>query len=570
MWWLCGLCFLAWPGRGFALELADAFVDRELASGESLVLRGSNRNATRELREPLHAGMRGGRSVWLSWLAPTNGLVTLTTEGSSFDTLLAAYTLEPGDGPLLGRLEAVAENDDEAGSDYTRLQFGVRAGQRYEIAIDGFAGAAGEIQFGLDLLTSAELLPRVLRKPGDRALREGDTLILTIDIQSTEKMEAHWYFNDVKLSDAEGPTLVIPRFQPANVGRYRLRLEVEDFKFFSAPIEIQINSEGITTSLAYNKLEAAVDSAADPQALASAIPPAMVQLADAAASLARGYNGSQIFNTTYATRDPLEPRHCNTTGGASYWFSYRPPDSGELSLDTQGSNYDTLLAVYTFDPPLLSYSELIPVACDDNSGANGLTSRLDFNVSADRTYLIVIDGVNGAKGIARLNYDLKAPTLPSPVPIIIEGPQSQLAAAGATVALQVVAAGRRPLNYQWHHDGAPMPGETNSALTLTALRPTMAGQYSVGVSNQAGEIHSDPAQLDVLTAPAIWIAPGGSTATVAFPAARGFQYQIQTAPDPNATSWLALTNVLTDAGGVVRFKPSRVNLPSQFYRLAKP
>lgn len=552
------------------MEFTDAFGDREVASGESLVLRGNNRNATRELREPMHAGMRGGRSVWLSWLAPANGLVTLTTEGSSFDTLLAAYTLEPGEGPVLSRLEAVAENDDEAGSDYTRLQFGVRAGQRYEIAIDGFAGAAGEIQFQLDLLTSAELLPRVLRKPGDRALREGDTLILTIDIQSTERMEAHWYFNELKIPDTEGPTLVIPRFQPANVGRYRLRLEVEDFKFFSAPIEIQINSEGMTTSLAYNKLEAAVDSAADPQSPAPAVPQAMVRLAEAAASLARGYNGSQIFNTTYATRDPLEPRHCDTAGGASYWFSYHPPDSGELSLDTQGSNYDTLLAVYTFDPPLLSYNELIPVACDDNSGANGRTSRLDLNVSADRTYLIVIDGVNGAKGIARLNYNLKAPTLPSPAPLIIEGPQSQLAAAGATVALQVVAAGQRPLFYQWYQDGTPIPGETNSALTLAALQSTLAGQYSVGISNQAGEVHSDMAQLDVLSAPAIWMTPGGSNATVAFPAARGFQYQIQTAPEAHAASWLALTNVLTDAGGVVRFKPSRVNLPSQFYRLAKP
>lgn len=158
-------------------------------------------------------------------------------------------------------------------------------------------------------------------------------------------------------------------------------MEVNDFKFFSAPVEIQINSEGIVSALAKNKLE---DAAQDRGFLASwiSMPPAgRVSLADAAPVLARGYNGTQIFNTTYATRDPLEPQHCGIAGGASYWFSYRPPDSGEMTINTEGSNYDTLLAVYTSAGPLTSYADLIPITCDDNSGANGRTSRVGFTAS---------------------------------------------------------------------------------------------------------------------------------------------------------------------------------------------
>jgi len=45
-------------------------------------------NATKEPGEPAHAGNDGGASIWYSWTAPSTGNVTITTEGSSFDTLL--------------------------------------------------------------------------------------------------------------------------------------------------------------------------------------------------------------------------------------------------------------------------------------------------------------------------------------------------------------------------------------------------------------------------------------------------------------------------------------------------
>lgn len=566
----CGLCLLAGAGIGRALELSDLFNGRETATGESFLVSGNNRGATREPQEPRHAGAPGGKSVWISWLAPTNGLVTLTTAGSSFDTLLAAYVLKPGDDAPLARIEPVAEQDDDDDAVSTKLQFGVRGGQRYEIAVDGFAAASGDIRLQLDLLTSADLLPSVLRRPGDRAIQEGDTLILTIDVQSTEKLDLHWYFNDAKIPDEEEPSLVIPNFQPHNVGRYRLRMEVNDFKFFSAPVEIQINSEGIVSALAKNKLE---DAAQDRGVLASwiSMPPAgRVSLADAAPVLARGYNGTQIFNTTYATRDPLEPQHCGIAGGASYWFSYRPPDSGEMTINTEGSNYDTLLAVYTSAGPLTSYADLIPITCDDNSGANGRTSRVGFTASSDQTYLIVIDGANGAKGIARLNYALQSPSVPSAAPSILESPRSQAGAVGATLALQVVATGRSPLSYQWYHDGTMLLGENRPALALPALQDAAAGTYSVSISNAVGQVTSDLAQIEVLSSPVIQVDPDAARAAIGFPAIRGFQYQVQTADHALSAGWNVLTNALTDSGGIVWITNQLEFSRNHFFRLKKP
>ncbi len=66
-----------------------------------------------------------------------------------------------------------------------------------------------------------------------------------------------------------------------------------------------------------------------------------------------------------------------------------------------------MLAVYTGTGT--TYASLIPVACDDNSGANGLTSALNFQASSGVIYYLVVDGVNGATGIVHLNYRLLIP-----------------------------------------------------------------------------------------------------------------------------------------------------------------
>jgi len=126
-------------------------------------------------------------------------------------------------------------------------------------------------------------------------------------------------------------------------------------------------------------------------------------------SLVLGYTGSQVFNTSGATKDENEPNHCGIPGGASHWFAYIAPAPGRLFLNTDGSTFDTVLAVYTGTGT--TYASLIPVACDDNSGANGLTSALNFQASSGVIYYIVVDGVNGATGIVHLNYRLLIPMI---------------------------------------------------------------------------------------------------------------------------------------------------------------
>jgi len=132
----------------------DHFSNAEVLSGTSGKTKGNNVNATREFGEPLHGGNQGGRSLWYSFVAPEDGVLTLDTAGSSYDTVVAAYS-----GNRLAALTNLGSNDDATpGSGYSRLEQAIAAGSTVRIAVDGFAGQSGS----LELAYSFE--PRKLRR----------------------------------------------------------------------------------------------------------------------------------------------------------------------------------------------------------------------------------------------------------------------------------------------------------------------------------------------------------------------------------------------------------------------
>jgi thiol-disulfide isomerase/thioredoxin len=128
----------------------DMFANRIVITGTNIVTTGSSVGATRESGEPLyHAGNSGGASVWWSWRAPCVGTVTIRTAGSSFDTLLGVYA-----GSSVSALTEAASNDDEnsGGGIYTsKVVFDVVSNQTYQIAVDGYNGASGNVQLSVQL-----------------------------------------------------------------------------------------------------------------------------------------------------------------------------------------------------------------------------------------------------------------------------------------------------------------------------------------------------------------------------------------------------------------------------------
>ena len=99
-----------------------------------------------------------------------------------------------------------------------------------------------------------------------------------------------------------------------------------------------------------------------------------------------------------ATGEPGERNHAAfAVPIESVWWEWTAETDGAATFDTFGSDYDTVLAVYTGD----SVGNLTLVAENDDS--EGLQSRVDFNAGAGETYMIAVDGYNSAEGSIALN-----------------------------------------------------------------------------------------------------------------------------------------------------------------------
>ena len=123
----------------------DNFETRAVLTGINVTATGSNVGATTEPGEP-DPSLMAGNSVWWTWNAPADGNVTLSTAGSSFNTMLTVYT-----GTVLTNLSFVGFNDDDPNSftDTSWLTFNVTAGTAYQISVDGSDGPTGSIQLQL-------------------------------------------------------------------------------------------------------------------------------------------------------------------------------------------------------------------------------------------------------------------------------------------------------------------------------------------------------------------------------------------------------------------------------------
>jgi len=84
-------------------------------------------------------------------------------------------------------------------------------------------------------------------------------------------------------------------------------------------------------------------------------------------------------------------------------YSFTPPFSGQVTLNTCGSNFDTFLHVFNAGTE---------IASNDDSGAcagHGLLSQVVFNAVAGTNYLIVVEGFSTLTGAYVLNSAIALP-----------------------------------------------------------------------------------------------------------------------------------------------------------------
>jgi uncharacterized repeat protein (TIGR01451 family) len=213
--------------------------------------------------------------------------------------------------------------------------------------------------------------------------------------------------------------------------------------------------------------------------------------------LVTGASLSLRATNTAFTRETGEPAHDGRSGVRSAWVSWTAPVSGLCIMSTFGSTFDTVLAVYTNDPPSAqTLPSLVRVTSNDDAASGGLQSQVSFFASAGVTYQVAVDGYSATdSGIIQFQASL------TPLdPIITYQPRGETVNAGATVSFSAGAAGTAPLSFQWQFNEADLPGATNISLTLTNVQLAQAGDYRLKVTGAAGSVRSASATLVVVPA----------------------------------------------------------------------
>jgi hypothetical protein len=206
--------------------------------------------------------------------------------------------------------------------------------------------------------------------------------------------------------------------QPTNAGDYRVRVFTEWQYLDSKTAVLQINNtgEGSQNAQAFDKF-LDLDVFGNPLFIGTftqntAPPPPTEQqqlfATAAATTIVRGYTGTQIFNTAGSATAPTEVI-CGALGGSSEWISLVAEANGTLFLNTDGSTYDTVMAIFVRSPT--NSSLLLQLGCDNDGGVDGRTSSITVPVEGGKTNYVLVDGVNGATGILQLNYSLATATI---------------------------------------------------------------------------------------------------------------------------------------------------------------
>jgi hypothetical protein len=341
-------------------NLANALV----LSGSSGRATCTSLTATKETGEPAHVGNSGGKSVWFSWTAPANGLWIFDTVGSGFDTLLALYT-----GNTVANLTPVTSNDDANGLQTSQVAFNAVAGTVYRIAVDGYAGAGGDVVLNWILNAAAPVITTFTPGTG------GAGTSVAINGQNFNGAIGVRFNGVASTSFTIDSAAKITASVPANAS--------------TGPISIT-TSNGVAQS-----------------AVAFVVTgPRPVNDNFAARLPLTGAIKTVTASNRSATRETSEPNHAGNVGGDSVWWSWTAPSNGTYSVSTRGSDFDTILGIYSGTV----LGTLTPVAANDDGPNLDTASLASLTATSGAVYQIAVDGYAAAAGSIVLSVYPSAPS----------------------------------------------------------------------------------------------------------------------------------------------------------------
>ena len=503
----------------------DNFNSAQILTGVSAIASTNTAGATKQPGEPNHAGNAGGRSVWYRWTAPAAGTWSLDSTGSTFTTLLAVYT-----GNAVTSLSSVASNLSAGGVLTNSLTFTAVAGVTYQIAADGFGGAAGNLVLNL-----------------------APAIANTTTVYSTSFEAATGFFTSSALGGQGG-------WVTRGTASGGIKGNVFPGYGQQAYIGFQSTTPA-SSSFAYVPLNYTVNTNSSPLIQFSVLmqissPPA-ITYNGVFGWVVKNASGHELFRISFD--DYAKTISYTLDDGAG-------PVSAGLSFNNNAI-YD--LAV-TMDFSQNTWSASLSgeyIVSGQPITTTGAALTLG---DIDASEVFRSPSLPGTDAMLFDNYLVTAG--PNPAPAILQGPSNQTVAAGNSAFLGALATGVPPLSYQWYVNDNPISNATNSSLSLEGLSASEAGNYTLMVVNPYGSA-STTTTLTVTNPPptsrfAAPVSLGGSGALLNLNVAAGNNYQFQAST--NLRDWVTLGTFFAMSTNALCFDPAASAAPCRFYRLVSP
>src|SRR5579884_2240991 len=395
----------------------DSFSAATVVTALPTTFSASTAGATMESGEPSPACGSIGATLWYAYTPSATTRVTVDTSGSGFDTVVGVYT-----GNAVNALAPVACDDDVGGSLQASVTFTATAGTTYRVQVGGFAGNSGTLSLRFAVAaalsndafasaTSLTAVPSTMTAVTTTATTEaGEPSPPCAPIGATVWYQAKPPSNarlTVSTAGSNFDTVVgiytgttLTTLTPVACG--------DDY---GSTLQSQATAslkKGVTYWIQVGGFGGASGNLTVAFTLAGTAP---TNDNFSTGTTVRTLPASYTLSTSAATTESGEPSPTCGAIGATVWYIYSPTSTTQLTVDTAGSSYDTLVGVYTGT----ALTSLAPITCNDDSGGTA-QAKVSFVASAGTTYRIQVGGFDGNSGSLKVSFSGSAVPTPTPTP----------------------------------------------------------------------------------------------------------------------------------------------------------
>ncbi|MDB4805179.1 immunoglobulin domain-containing protein [bacterium] len=369
------------------------------------------------------------------------------------------------------------------------------------------SNAAGQVESGVVRVTVIQPVMIVGQPEGTSAIL-GDTVTLKLVVEGTEPISYFWYHDGELVEGGMESTLRLANVQSADSGAYSVIAKNRGGTEISETVQLMvllvpeitqltesltlIEGESVALSvkaagsepLAYqwSKGGEEIDGAIHPKLHLARVAPSDAGSYTVTVSNAAGQTESGAVSVTV-----IQPvKIVIQQEGVSAILG----DIVTLKVVAEGS--EPISYLWYHDGDLVE-------------GGTESALHLDKVQAADSgVYHLVVSNLGGTvkSKLAKLTVLLP--------PVITHFTESLSVVERDSVELSVSAVGSEPLAYQWSKGGEEIDGAIHPKLRLAKVAPAAAGDYTVTVSNVAGQVVSEPITVNVILPVKIVTQPMGS------------------------------------------------------------